>query len=132
MKLSTKGQYGVRAMFELAKNYENGPLSIKEIAQLEQLLNKLRKSKLISSQKGPGGGYVINRKPEEISVGMILNSLEGPVAITQCLDPSTKGCKRVDGCVARLLWKSLGEKIENFLETINLKDLVQEETKLMR
>ncbi|UCE72346.1 MAG: Rrf2 family transcriptional regulator [Nitrospiraceae bacterium] len=127
-------------MFELAKNYENGPLSIKEIAQrqdvsvsyLEQLLNKLRKSKLISSQKGPGGGYVINRKPEEISVGMILNSLEGPVAITQCLDPSTKGCKRVDGCVARLLWKSLGEKIENFLETINLKDLVQEETKLMR
>ncbi|UCH43942.1 MAG: Rrf2 family transcriptional regulator [Nitrospiraceae bacterium] len=140
LKLSTKGQYGVRAMFELAKNYENGPLSIKEIAQrqdvsvsyLEQLLNKLRKSKLISSQKGPGGGYVINRKPEEISVGMILNSLEGPVAITQCLDPSTKGCKRVDGCVARLLWKSLGEKIENFLETINLKDLVQEETKLMR
>ena len=140
LKLSTKGQYGVRAMFELAKNYENGPLSIKEIAQrqdvsvsyLEQLLNKLRKSKLISSQKGPGGGYVMNRKPEEISVGMILNSLEGPVAITQCLDPSTKGCKRVDGCVAHLLWKSLGEKIEDFLETINLKDLVKEESKLMR
>ncbi len=138
LKLSTKGQYGVRAMFELAKNFENGPLSIKEIAKrqgvsvsyLEQLLNKLRKSKLITSQKGPGGGYVINWKPEEISVGMILNSLEGPVAITQCLDPAAKGCKRIDGCVARLLWKSLGEKIEDFLDTIHLDDLLKEEFKL--
>jgi Rrf2 family iron-sulfur cluster assembly transcriptional regulator len=138
LKLSTKGQYGVRAMFELAKNYEQGPLTIKEIAArqgvsvsyLEQLLNKLRKSKLIKSQKGPGGGYLINKKPDEISVGMILHSLEGPVAITQCLDPSTKGCKRIDGCVARMLWKSLGEKIEDFLETINLNDLVMEESKL--
>jgi Rrf2 family protein len=140
LKLSTKGQYGVRAMYELARNYEKGPLTIKEIAKrqdvstsyLEQLLNKLRKSKLITSRKGPGGGYVINRKPEDISVGMILNSLEGPVAIAQCLDPSAKGCKRVEGCVTRLLWKSLGEKIEDFLDTINLNDLLREESKLMR
>lgn len=139
LKLSTKGQYGVRAMFELAKHYEHGPLTIKEIAKrqdvsvayLEQLLNKLRRSKLITSRKGPGGGYAINKKPEEISVGMILNSLEGPVAIAQCLDPSTKGCKRVEGCVTRLLWKSLGEKIEDFLDTIHLDDLLKEEMKLM-
>jgi Rrf2 family iron-sulfur cluster assembly transcriptional regulator len=138
LKLSTKGQYGVRAMFELARNYNNGPLTIKEIAKrqgvsvayLEQLLNKLRKSRLIKSRKGPGGGYMINKKPEEISVGIILNSLEGPVAIAQCLDPSAKGCKRVEGCVARLLWKSLGEKIEDFLDTITLNDLLKEEAKL--
>ncbi|UCD34484.1 MAG: Rrf2 family transcriptional regulator, partial [Nitrospiraceae bacterium] len=76
-------------MFELAKNYEKGPLTIKEIAArqgvsiayLEQLLNRLRKAKLIKSRKGPGGGYVISNKPENISVGMILSSLEGPVAI---------------------------------------------------
>jgi Rrf2 family protein len=140
LKLSTKGQYGVRAMFELAKNYNKGPLTIREIAKrqgvsisyLEQLMNRLRKSELIKSRKGPGGGYIINRKPSEISVGMILNSLEGPVAITQCLDPTAKGCKRVEGCVARLLWKSLGEKIEDFLDTINLNDLLKEETKLLR
>jgi len=126
-------------MFELAKNFNNGPMTIKEIAErqdvsvayLEQLLNKLRKASLITSRKGPGGGYVISRKPEEISVGMILNSLEGPVAITQCLGPSAKRCKRVDSCVTRLLWKSLGEKIEDFLNTINLKDLINEETKLL-
>lgn len=140
LKLSTKGQYGVRAMFELAKNYEHGPLTIKEIAKrqgvsvsyLEQLLNKLRKAKLIISQKGPGGGYIINKKPEEISVGMILSTLEGPVAITHCLDPAAKGCKRIEGCVTRLLWKSLGEKIEDFLDTIHLNDLVKEEAKLLR
>ncbi len=140
LRLSTKGQYGVRAMFELAKNYKKGPLTIKEIARrqgvsvsyLEQLLNKMRKSKLIKSIKGPGGGYEINKKPKEISIGMILNSLEGPVAIAHCLDPSAQGCKRVEGCVARLLWKSLGEKIEDFLDTINLNDLLKEETKLMR
>ena len=139
LRLSTKGQYGVRAMFELAKNYNKGPLTIKEIAirqgvsvsYLEQLMNRLRKSKLIKSRKGPGGGYIINRDPAEISVGMILNSLEGPVAITQCLDPGAKGCKRVEGCVTRLLWKSLGEKIEDFLDTINLNDLLNEETKLL-
>lgn len=127
-------------MFELAKNFDKGPMTIKEIARrqdvsvayLEQLLNRLRKSRLIVSRKGPGGGYVITKKPEEISVGMILNSLEGPVAITRCLDPKTKGCKRIDGCVARLLWKSLGEKIEDFLDTITLKDLISEESDLLR
>ncbi len=140
LRLSTKGQYGVRAMFELAKNFGKGPLTISEIARrqgvstsyLEQLLNRLRKSDLIASRKGPGGGYTITKNPQDISVGMILNSLEGPVAITRCLDPKSKGCKRIDGCVTRLLWKSLGEKIEGFLETINLNDLLQEETKLLR
>ncbi|RJQ44214.1 MAG: Rrf2 family transcriptional regulator [Nitrospiraceae bacterium] len=140
LRLSTKGQYGVRAMFELAKNFEKGPLSIKEISErqdvsisyLEQLLNKLRRSKLIKSRKGPGGGYVISSRPDEISIGMILNALEGPVTITQCLGPKAKGCNRVEGCVARLLWKSLGEKIENFLDTISLNDLLKEETRLKR
>jgi Rrf2 family iron-sulfur cluster assembly transcriptional regulator len=140
LRLSTKGQYGVRAMFEIAKNYNKGPLTIREIsarqnvsvAYLEQLLNKLRKSKLIKSQKGPGGGYSLYKKPGEISIGMILNSLEGPVAIAHCLDPSARGCNRIEGCVARLLWKSLGEKIEDFLETISLKDLLKEEARKSR
>jgi Rrf2 family protein len=142
LRLSTKGQYGVRAMFELAKNYnyKQGHLTIKEIARrqsvsiayLEQLLNKLRRAGLIKSLKGPGGGYVLSKKPEEISIGMILNALEGPIAITQCLGPYAKGCKRIEGCVARLLWKSLGEEIENFLETINLRALLKEEAKIKR
>lgn len=131
LRLSTKGQYGVRAMFEIAMGYPDGPITIREIsmkqdvsvAYLEQILNRLRKAGLITSVKGPGGGYVLSRKPADISIGLILKELEGPVAITSCLDPE-EGCIRVDGCVTHLLWKSLGEKIEAFLDTITLKDLI--------
>ncbi len=130
LRLSTKGQYGVRAMFEIAKGYPE-PVTIKEISEkqnvsmayLEQILNKLRKSDLIISKKGPGGGYVLNKNPQEISIAAILNELEGPVAITSCLDPS-EGCVRVDNCVTHLLWKVLGEQISAFLNTITLKNLL--------
>ena len=132
LRLSTKGQYGVRAMFEIAKGYKSGPVTIREIsmeqdvsvAYLEQILNKLRKAGLISSVKGPGGGYVLSRDPKSISIGAILRELEGPVAITSCLDPK-EGCMRVDGCVTHLLWKSLGENIEAFLDNMTLGDLLK-------
>ncbi len=132
LRLSTKGQYGVRAMFEVARGYNNGPITIKEISErqalsvayLEQILNKLRKAGIIKSIKGPGGGYVLSRKPGNISIGAILKELEGPVAITSCLDPK-EGCIRIEGCVTYLLWKSLGENIEAFLNDMTLKDLLE-------
>ena len=131
LRLSTKGQYGVRAMYEIACGYPEQPVTIKEIADkqdvsvpyLEQILNKLRKAGLIRSVKGPGGGYLLNKGPEEISIASIVNELEGPVAITSCLNPE-EGCIRVDNCVTHLLWKALGEQIEGFLETITLKNLM--------
>ncbi len=132
LRLSTKGQYGVRAMFEIARGISRGPTTIKEISErqdvsvayLEQILNTLRKAGLISSVRGPGGGYVLSRSPEKISIGAILRELEGPVAITSCLDPR-EGCLRVDGCVTHLLWKALGENIESFLDDMTLKDLLE-------
>lgn len=132
LRLSTKGQYGVRAMFEIARGCKRGPITIKEISEqqdvsisyLEQILNKLRKAEIIRSVKGPGGGYVLNRDASEISIGEILRVLEGPVAITSCLDPK-EGCIRVEGCVTHLLWKSLGEKIEAFLDTMTLEALMK-------
>lgn len=132
LRLSTKGQYGVRAMFEIAGGYPEKPVTIKAIAErqavsvayLEQILNKLKNRGIIRSIKGPGGGYILSKKPEEISISAILRELEGPIAITSCLDPD-EGCVRVDGCVTYLLWKSLGEKIEAFLDTVTLKDLIK-------
>jgi Rrf2 family protein len=132
LRLSTKSQYGVRAMFEIANGYPSGPVTIKEIAEkqsvsiayLEQILNTLRKAGIIKSVKGPGGGYVLNREPDNISIGAILRELDGPVAITSCLDPK-EGCMRIDGCVTHLLWKSLGEKIEAFLDNMTLQDLIE-------
>lgn len=132
LRLSTKGQYGVRAMFEIAGGYPDKPVPIKTISErqavsvtyLEQILNKLRIGGLIRSIKGPGGGYLLSRRPEDISISVILKELEGPVAITSCLDPE-EGCVRVDGCVTYMLWKSLGEKIEAFLDTVTLNDLIK-------
>jgi len=132
LRLSTKGQYGVRAMFEIARGYNRGPITIKQISEnqdvsvsyLEQILNQLRKAGIIKSVKGPGGGYVLAKSPDAISIGAILRELEGPVAITSCLDPR-EGCMRVDGCVTHLLWKSLGEKIETFLDNMTLDDLLK-------
>jgi Rrf2 family protein len=131
LRLSTKGQYGVRAMFEIARGYKSGPITIKQISEnqdvsvsyLEQIMNQLRKAGIINSVKGPGGGYVLGKSPDNISIGAILRELEGPVAITSCLDPA-EGCLRVEGCVTHLLWKSLGEKIETFLDKMTLQDLL--------
>ena len=134
LRLSTKSQYGVRAMFEIAHGYHSGPVTIKEISEkqsvsvayLEQILNTLRKAGIIRSVKGPGGGYVLNKEPDNISIGAILRELDGPVAITSCLDPK-EGCMRIDGCVTHLLWKSLGEKIEAFLDNMTLQDLLKDQ-----
>jgi len=132
LRLSTKGQYGVRAMYEIAKAHPVRPVTIREISErqnvsvayLEQILNTLRRAGIIQSVKGPGGGYLLARDPEKISIGQILKELEGPVAITSCLDPS-EGCIRVDSCVTHLLWKSLGENIEQFLDRMTLNDLLK-------
>jgi Rrf2 family protein len=132
LRLSTKSQYGVRAMFEIANSYHSGPVTIKAIAEkqsvsipyLEQILNTLRKAGIIKSVKGPGGGYVLSKEPVYISIGAILRELDGPVAITSCLDPK-EGCMRIDGCVTHLLWKSLGQKIEAFLDNMTLQDLIE-------
>ncbi|MCX7912951.1 MAG: Rrf2 family transcriptional regulator [Thermodesulfovibrionales bacterium] len=134
LRLSTKGQYGVRALYEIAKGYPEKPVTIREISErqgvsvsyLEQILNRLRKAGFIKSIKGPGGGYVLNKGPEEISIASVIQELEGPVAITSCLDPE-EGCIRVDHCVTHLLWKSLGEQIESFLKTVTLKTLLSGE-----
>jgi Rrf2 family iron-sulfur cluster assembly transcriptional regulator len=119
-------------MYEIAKGSSLGPVTIKRISEeqhvsvayLEQILNKLRRAGIIKSVKGPGGGYMLARDPKLISIGEILNELEGPVAITSCLDPK-EGCIRVDSCVTHLLWKSLGDNIKRFLDGMKLQDLLQ-------
>ncbi|UCG78796.1 MAG: Rrf2 family transcriptional regulator [Nitrospirota bacterium] len=134
LRLSTKGQYGVRAMYEIALGHPDTVVNIRTISDrqdvsvsyLEQILHKLKNAGLITSVKGPGGGYKLAKRPEEITIGAIVSELEGPVAITSCLDPS-EGCVRVEKCVTHLLWKSLGQQIERFLDTITLADLVSGE-----
>ena len=93
MKLSAKGEYGVRAMARLALNHQEGPLPLPEIARaeeislqfLEQIFLLLRRANLITSVRGARGGYVLGREPGKISIGDIINVLEGPIAPVECL-----------------------------------------------
>ena len=132
MKLSTKGRYGVKAMVDLAINYGGSPVSIKSISQrqniseyyLEQLFSSLRKAKLIKSIRGAQGGYILNRQQEDITVSDIIEVLEGPIEISDCLDGVT--CNNVDCCATRLLWKKIKTSIDEVTNTVTLKDIVED------
>jgi len=132
MKLSTKGRYGVKAMVDLAINYGEQPVSIKSISErqsiseyyLEQLFSSLRKAKLIKSVRGSQGGYILNRAPEEITIYDIINVLEGPIEISNCLEDEE--CTNIDCCATRLLWKKIKNSIDSVTTSINLKDIVSD------
>jgi Rrf2 family transcriptional regulator, cysteine metabolism repressor len=141
MKLSTKGKYGVRAVFEIARHFGKGPITIKAISErqgisfsyLEQILHKLGKAGLIESVRGPAGGYLLRRKPQDLTIGDIVRVLEGPIALSHCLEPGESGdCYQTDDCVARMVWVEVGEKIEEALDSISFQDLLQNQKEPMR
>jgi Rrf2 family protein len=132
MKLSTKGRYGIKAMVDLAIHYGVEPISIKSISErqniseyyLEQLFAPLRKANIIKSVRGAQGGYVLNREPKDITTAEIMEVLEGPVEISDCLDEST--CSNIDCCATRGLWARIKESIDSVLESTTLQDLVDD------
>lgn len=134
MKLSTKGKYGVKALFELAMHEGAGPMSLKTIAErqglsehyLEQLAAPLRKAGLIVSIRGAQGGYVLSRPSKEITVGDIIRVLEGPIGFTDC---STEGDAAPDcaaTCVVHGVWEKVTQQIVNVIDSITLQDLVEQ------
>ena len=136
MKLSTKGRYGVKAMVDLAIHYGNAPVSIKVISQrqniseyyLEQLFSPLRKAGLIKSIRGAQGGYVLNKAPSEIKVADVMDVLEGPIEIADCIEGAE--CNNIDCCATRLLWKKIKSSIDEVMENITLQDIVNDYTNI--
>ena len=132
MKLSTKGRYGVKAMVDLEIHYGESPISIKSISQrqgiseyyLEQLFSALRKAKLIKSIRGAQGGYVLNKLPEEITVADIMEVLEGPIEISDCVEGTT--CNNGNCCATRLVWQKIKTSIEDVTTSVTLKDIVND------
>jgi len=131
MKLSTKGKYGVKAMMDLAVHNGVTPVSIKSISQrqgiseyyLEQLFAPLRRAKLITSIRGAQGGYVLAKEPKDITVLDIMNILEGPVDISDCLED---GCTNMDVCATRVLWKKIKDSIDTVMESVTLQDMLDD------
>jgi Rrf2 family cysteine metabolism transcriptional repressor len=134
LKLSTRGNYGVRAIYELARNYGKGPIQIKQISErqeiplryLEQLLLRLKKSGIIESIRGPSGGYVLTDDPSNLSIGMVFRVLEGPFQMSGCVQSGNKDhCKRMNNCISNILWSQIEKRFEQLLEEISLFDLIQ-------
>ncbi len=131
MKLSTRTRYGIRAILELADNYQKGPLQLKTIAKrqnisvkyLEQIMTILRSGDLIRSVRGPRGGYMLAKVPNQIKLSDVFDCLEGPVTTVECVEDENY-CARVADCMARHLWMQVNQAIRNVLQSVTLQDLV--------
>lgn len=129
MILSTKGRYGLKAVFELSKNYGLGPVSLRKISEkynisesyLEQLFAKLRKDGYIETVRGPLGGYLLAKDPEEITVGMILRTLEGEITTSECLTKEI--CSRESICATRVIFEKIENSISDVIDNITLADM---------
>lgn len=132
MKISTRGRYALRLMLDLATNDEGNPIRIRDVAErqgisdkyLEQIISILNKAGYVKSVRGPQGGYLLRKKPEDYTVGMILRLTEGSLAPVACVEEDIGDCERQSGCVTYLLWKKINDAISGVVDTVTLKDLV--------
>jgi Rrf2 family iron-sulfur cluster assembly transcriptional regulator len=130
MRLTTKGRYAVTAMLDLALHEGDGPVSLADISgrqeislsYLEQLFARLRRSGLVSSVRGPGGGYRLHRPGTEISVAAIIDAVNENYDATGCQGKG--GCQQGEICLTHTLWNDLSEQIHSFLSGITLAELV--------
>jgi Rrf2 family iron-sulfur cluster assembly transcriptional regulator len=130
MRLTTKGRYAVTAMLDLSLRAAEGPVSLAEISQrqgislsyLEQLFSKLRSNGLVSSVRGPGGGYRLSRDGNEISVAQIIDAVNESIDATNC--GGEGDCHQGEKCLTHDLWMDLSGKIHEFLGGISLSSLV--------
>jgi len=130
MRLTTKGRYAVTAMLDLALNADKGPVSLADISKrqeislsyLEQLFSRLRKNELVSSVRGPGGGYRLSREASDIFVAQIIDAVNESIDATNCRGEGN--CQKGQVCLTHHLWCDLSDQIHQFLSSISLASLV--------
>ncbi|MBN1882915.1 MAG: Rrf2 family transcriptional regulator [Deltaproteobacteria bacterium] len=135
MRLTTRGQYAVRALVMLVLTEKDGPVNLKRISEkegislhyLEQLFSKLRKGEIVKSVKGPGGGYVLARDPENISVGEVIEMVDEPISPVFCVDHSkdASACHRSGECTTQWLWAELGDCIRDYLNSVSIHEVCE-------
>lgn len=132
MRLTTKVRYGVRAIFDIAYQSSGLPVAVKDISKrqaipqryLEQILHKLKKTRIIKSVRGPRGGYVLAKDAEKITVRNIIEAVHEPINPVFCVDDKTK-CSRAEQCVTRQVWKRAGEILQEFFDSKTIGDLCE-------
>lgn len=135
MMISTKGRYALRVMIDLAEQGKSEYIPLKEIAArqdisqkyLESIMTMLSKNSMIEALHGKGGGYRLNREPQEYRVGDILRVTEGSLAPVSCLDCSSKSCENASGCRTLPMWNKLNDIINEYLDSVTIADLLRNE-----
>lgn len=138
MRLTTKGRFAVTAMIDLALRQDKGPVTLSGISQrqeislsyLEQLFGKLRRHEIVDSVRGPGGGYTLARKADKVTVADIIIAVDEPLDATQC--GGKENCHSADHeggtrCMTHDLWSTLNEKMVDYLDSVSLQDLVDQQ-----
>ena len=132
MKLSTRGKYGLYAMYYLARRQGCGPQSLQSIASigvpkqyLEQLLGNLRRAGLVTTVRGAQGGYQIAKSPHEISILDVIDAMEGPIELSECTTNKNQ-CNLSCGCPVRRVWEKLTDSINNELAQVRLGSMLEE------
>ena len=134
MIVSTKGRYALRVMVRFAQQGSERYIPLKEIAEaedisqkyLETIMSTLSKAGFVDAVHGKGGGYRLNRKPEEYTVGSILKLTEGSLAAVSCTSQGAAACSRTECCQAKPMWDRLEKLIDDFFEGITLADLLRD------
>ena len=133
MKLSTRSRYGTRMMLDMAQHYDEGPIQIGEMAKrqeisvkyLEQLIIPLKKANYVKSVRGPKGGHMLAKLPQEITVGEIVKVLEGGIALSDCIEnPHT--CNKSSSCLTRRLWGEATQAMYDKLNSVTLSEMIKE------
>ncbi len=135
MRLTTKGRFAVTAMIDLAMHNGKSPVTLSEISErqkislsyLEQLFGKLRRQELVSSVRGPGGGYNLAKPTEQVSVADIITAVDEPIDATQC--GGKENCKDDHKCITHDLWTDLNRHIFDYLRAVTLSELVSKQLK---
>ena len=135
MIVSTKGRYALRVMVSFAQRGGEGYIPLKEIAEkegisqkyLESIMSTLSKAGFLDAVHGKGGGYRLNRKPEEYTVGSILKLTEGGISAVSCTSQGASACSRSECCQAKPMWDKLDRMIDEFFEGITIGDLLKDD-----
>lgn len=133
MKISTKGRYALRIMLDLAKNAGCDPVSLRDVAERQQITHKYMESimaillqhRLVSSTRGKTGGYRLSREPQEYNIYEILAAAEGDLAPVKCLAEPANNCPLSNNCITLPLWEGLDHAIRDYLQQYSLADLLQ-------
>jgi Rrf2 family protein len=132
MKITFKGDYALKTILELSRNYEAGVVTIPDLARrtdiprkfLEQIMLDLKKGGFVESKRGKDGGYTLSRQPGKITVGEVVRFIEGPIEPIACVDDCYKGCKDAVDCVFRDIWVRVAKETSKIVDHTTFEDLL--------